>query len=633
MAVVAAGRGDALDSISERIGKPLDLAGLTPDRFLLSRIADPDLRRLADPGLLVRRINFEVIRDVLAPVLGLKRIGDQRAKRLIEELEMQNWLVERDPLAEGWLRQRPAMRAQLVPLFYASKPARCVKIDRAAAAWFERRSEPWLATEALYHRLQLMRRGEAAPTIDRDVAVRFDDAMLSELPDQARDRVLQARGQRSTVGRGIQDQPASVGPVDPRAVKDLQFISERGDWAEAADLYARVFEPAQIDPASDAGHAVRTFLWRVGRWLKAKKSLRDLDATSPGDDDLAKLRPDDALALLEMRAEFSFRRIVGRLAADDEWRDLAHRVAGRGAKTDISTGALGFALRAEGIWIESSSRRVDPVRAVDELWVIGGSSNALDNAVSVAQERMARRAPQAIDPTQMPSSLADPSTLATTLAARRLAVHTPYASPLSLLAQFESGNRLASHARSTLLALTRAAAWWNGGIGSMEVAPSREPQDSIEALTDLGLVAEWAGVAAFVLGDSNLALIAKSAEAWRRTTAGLWAYGRAPRHWTGAQHAGGLDVSLWVRVHELFSADDPVASSQAMLVAWAGGADTLPEKLRGRLTTLAAHAKAATARRKGPERALAAALALTRARAPAAFVPALATLVALKHSP
>jgi hypothetical protein len=705
MAVIAAGRSDAFDSVPDRIARRIDLGGLTSEaagrfldgtgiaatarpqvqafaqgnpllltlgaalasqtgttarptqqsrpasddaaaaqlyRSLLSRIPDRDLRKLADPGLLVRRINFEVIRDVLAPKLGLKKISDRRAKRLVALLAEQDWLIERDPVAAGWLRQKPTVRAKLVPLFYASKPARCATIDRAAAAWFERRHEFWLVVESRYHRLQLTRRGGRMPAIERDIALRIDDAALSELPPRARDRVRQARGQRSIAGRGIRSRPASAGPIDLRAVKDLQFVIERGDWAEADNLYARLFETAKVNPVSEAGDVVRTFLWRAGRWQQAKKSLQDLDAKKPGDSDISNRRPDDATARLEMRAEFSFKPFVERLARgearqepvtrDAAWRDSVSRIVGHGAKVDMGTGALGFALRAKNIPIMSSSKRIDPIDAVDDLWNGGSSGTTLEVAESAARERMARRAQQAAEPPDVPSSVTDLDTLAAMTAARRLATHSPYCNPLALLARFARDNRMTQHARATLVGLTRNSMWWNGGI-STDPSPFRESQDPIETLSDLGLVAEWAGAAAFLVRDRDLTLIAKGAETWRRTTAGRWSYDCCPPDWVGARNVGDLDISLWVRVHELLDADNPVSASRGMLLAWVGAEDGIPTKVRARLTTLAKRASAAIARGSTAERAFAAAHILIRAGAPVAFVPALATLVALKRSP
>jgi hypothetical protein len=69
------------------------------------------------------------------------------------------------------------------------------------------------------------------------------------------------------------------------------------------------------------------------------------------------------------------------------------------------------------------------------------------------------------------------------------------------------------------------------------------------------------------------------------------------------------------------------------LLAWVGAEDAIPAKVRARLATLAKRASAAATRGNEAERGLAATHALIRAGAPAAFVPALATLVALKHRP
>lgn len=705
MAVIAAGRGDAFEAVPTRIGKRLALDKLTPEaadwlldaaavpmavraevhafakgnplllrlasaavgstpdqtvptkhrgrrqsddlaaahlyRFLLSRISDPDLRRLVNPGLLVRRINFEVIRDVLAPTLGLKRIGDARAKRLADQLETQNWLIVRD--AAGWLQQRPAMRAELLPLLYATKPALCGKVDRAAAKWFARATEPpqlWRAVEGNYHRLQLMRRGESAPKIDRDIALRFDDWTLAELPETARDAVLQARGQRSTAARaGTADQPSASGPPDPRAVKDLQFTIERGDWLEAADLYARAFKGAAIDPVSEAGDAVRTLLWRIGRWRQAKTILRQFDVTKPGDNDIQTLRPDDALARIEMRAEFSFDAATKRLATDGRWREMVQGIISRGAKTEMTAGALGFALRAVGVEVYASWRHIDPVAAAFELWVDGQSDNATANALSLAETRIARRLPQGL--TQIPQlpSVTSSRTRQDETCVRRLMVHSPYATPLCLqaqlarLAQFKMSRRLATHARATLTALARSELPRNSGIAGLAVASRGPAQEPIEILTDLGLVNEWVGAAAFALGGKDLALIAKSAEAWRRTMAGQWSYGHAPAGWLGTQSASELDILVWARVYELLSSRDPISASRSLLLAWAGATDALPDKIRNRLIALAAPARRLTARKKDDVRALEAARVLMRTGAPAAFVPALAMLVALNQKP
>ena len=140
--VLEAGPG-ALDTASKRRG----VAAAYLYRFLLSRIDDPTLRTLAHPGLVVRRINAEVIGEVLGPQLGI-RLDPAEAQRVFEALASHHWLVEPDPAAPGFVKHRTDMRSVLLPLLYKDQPAKCDRIDRAAADWFGRRPEPWCAVES-----------------------------------------------------------------------------------------------------------------------------------------------------------------------------------------------------------------------------------------------------------------------------------------------------------------------------------------------------------------------------------------------------------------------------------------------------------------------------------------------------
>jgi hypothetical protein len=152
----------------EKAGKRGELVSASLYRFLLSRIDDPDLKLLANPGLVVRRINDDVIREVIAPQAGLGRLSQTRAEELLHALTTQHWLVEPDP-APGFVRHRSDMRAVLLPILYQSAPAKSARIDRAAARWFGARTENWCQVERAYHRLQLMRRDPAVPPIPPEI--------------------------------------------------------------------------------------------------------------------------------------------------------------------------------------------------------------------------------------------------------------------------------------------------------------------------------------------------------------------------------------------------------------------------------------------------------------------------------
>ena len=369
LAVIAAGRGDALDSAPDRIGFRVVLGGLDPDdanailtklevppatfaeinriaqgnplvlrlaglavrqagtealatakgrrelaaaylyRFLLSRIGDARLLTLAEPGLVVRRINPDVIADVLAPALKLE-LEPGEAVTLFERLSTNLWLVEPDPTAAGWVRHRSDIRSVLLALLYGGrKAATAAKIDRAAAAWFDHRTEPFAPLEAAYHRLQATRRGGEMPSIAPTLLQQFDAATISELPTAAQDFVLSARGERTSQFRHMTP-PDDVAVDLTSAAKELEAILERGDVIEAGYVYDRVFKGRVLDPRSTEAEVVAAFLWRAGRWRAATAGMRDRRPIGGPDDDLRTRSPVVTLALLEMWAETRFAEIV-----------------------------------------------------------------------------------------------------------------------------------------------------------------------------------------------------------------------------------------------------------------------------------------------------------------------------------
>ena len=675
LAVLAAGRGDALDSASRRIGWRIDLAGLDPNstdavmarldvrpsnfdavrdvaegnplvlrlaaavahqagptqlrkvvkrkdlaaaylyRFLLSRIGDPTLKDLANPGLIVRRISPEVIAEVLGPQLGHEHIEPDHAVALFGALAEQHWLVQPDPQAPGFVTYRPDMRRVLVRLLYESSPARCARIDRAAAAWFARRTEPWSEVEAAYHRLQLMRRDPALPPLDPGVLRRFDDETISELPDVAQDVVRRVRGERSSLARG--DVPAA--DVDPEAAtREFEAIIGRGDWTEGRHFYDQVFRDVLFDAGSRTADVVRALLWRSGDWQQAKRLLDERDRPHRDDHDVAGLPPVLAAPRIEMRAELSSRRLVRLLTADPDLRRLIASAAGHCLRSELSDGALGFVLERAGLErAVSSARGYDAVGAVVATWgsqVVPGSA---EREFGVAAERLGRRLGQ-----QLPRPRQDDGMAAGPLGARLLAVLAPYADVAVAASRVRDDPAIARHAE----AVNRGIALLGGlppqGTGPWTVTAAYS--EAIDGLAALGLLGEWLGAAAFVLGHRDLALIARSAERWRRTAAGQWSYGPIPAAWQRWQRP--LDVTVGDRLDQLLAADDPVGASRRQLAAWCGSesgdAASLLAGMRRRLSGSLEEARKAV-----PDGTPAAAHALLRLWVPSAFVPPLAVLI------
>ncbi|WP_448625262.1 AAA family ATPase [Geodermatophilus sp. URMC 64] len=658
VAVLAAGRGDALDGAPQRIGGRIDLAGL-PDagadqvlaaldvapetsaavrtaaggnplllrvaatvaretgavtsprherseaallgRWARASLADERVRRLLLPGLVVRRFDAAVLAEVVGPHVGLGRVEAGRSAELFDQLAGQTWLVAPDPVAAGFLRYRPEVRRLLLRRVYETRPAQAAAIDRAAARWFARRPESWAAVEAAYHRLQLMRRDPAPPEIDRAVLRRVDARSLADLPPGAQDVVRRARGERSSLARGG---PVPGGAPAAGTAAELGALVERGDWQEAGYVYERAVAGRELDPRSAVADAALAFLWRAGRWTAARRLLGERDRPRPDDGDLADLPAHLAAPRLEMRAELFFAAFVRALGRDERLARVVQDVAYCGLRSELSDGALGFAARRVGLSSRASAwHGADAVGAAAATWLAQGG---VAPALAAAGERLARRLGP-VSPDAPPGS------------ARLLAVLTPYVDAAVTLGRVRGDPAPERHAAAADRRLVGL-----GGLPPAGVPPSAgpaQPVEPVDGLAALGLFAEWAGAAAFRLRDPDLRLIAQSAERWRRTAAGQWSYGAPPATWRAWSRP--LDVTLADRLVALEAAGDPAAASREQLAAWTG--DDRPDPT-GRVARRLPGALLA-AREAVPEGAAAVAAVLLRRRVPAAFVPALAVLL------
>jgi hypothetical protein len=122
---------------------------------ILHHVHGEDVRSVAYPGLIVRRITPDVIRDVLATPCGLK-LGEQRNEyHIFADLAREAALVEYDQ-TDGSLRHRiDVRRAMLGDLTDHVDPDVVHQIDRAAVDFYEPKSGAVARSEEIYHRLRL----------------------------------------------------------------------------------------------------------------------------------------------------------------------------------------------------------------------------------------------------------------------------------------------------------------------------------------------------------------------------------------------------------------------------------------------------------------------------------------------
>jgi len=124
---------------------------------ILRHIRSPDVRRLAHPGLVLRRVTPGLIKEVLQEPCGVSVPTYERAEELFEALKREVALVTVEP--DGALRHRSDVRRVMLKLIQRDKPEQVTEINRLAVRYYERHPELSSPTQAraeeLYHRLQL----------------------------------------------------------------------------------------------------------------------------------------------------------------------------------------------------------------------------------------------------------------------------------------------------------------------------------------------------------------------------------------------------------------------------------------------------------------------------------------------
>jgi tetratricopeptide (TPR) repeat protein len=159
-------------------------------RRILRHIDDDDVRKIAHPGLAVRRITSDVIRHVLADPCKLTVGSREEANRLLEGLRTEITLVYASE--DGALEHRPDVRRAMLPMLRATEPAAVAAIHRSAIAYYERRDGVIDRAEEIYHRLAS---GEDPALVDERWRGGIEDRLRASVPE------LPARAQAYLAGR------------------------------------------------------------------------------------------------------------------------------------------------------------------------------------------------------------------------------------------------------------------------------------------------------------------------------------------------------------------------------------------------------------------------------------------------
>jgi hypothetical protein len=121
---------------------------------ILGHIHNPRVRKLAHPGLVLRRVTPDLIEHVLNESCNLGIESPADARELFEELKRETSLVTIDDSEDAVVHRRD-LRAVMLKLMEAKDPALVRRIHEAAANWYESSRALRSRAEYCYHTLHL----------------------------------------------------------------------------------------------------------------------------------------------------------------------------------------------------------------------------------------------------------------------------------------------------------------------------------------------------------------------------------------------------------------------------------------------------------------------------------------------
>lgn len=229
---------------------------------ILGHVHDPEVERLAHPGLVLRRITPEVIRHVLAEPCGVSVETDDDARRLFEELRREVSLVR--PSEAGGLEHRPDLRRLMLPFLEHDEPKAVADIHERAAGFYASADEEDVVARAeeIYHRLA---RGEDPQAVDArwlpGVEPRLRSA-VDELPARAQAYLA------SRVGVELDDEAWRRASEQDRQ----RLVEQRARDLLALGQYQEVIaacESARIPPGTGVDLVWAVALRRLGNGSRA----------------------------------------------------------------------------------------------------------------------------------------------------------------------------------------------------------------------------------------------------------------------------------------------------------------------------------------------------------------------------
>jgi hypothetical protein len=154
-------------------------------RRILDHITNADIRKLAHPGLVLRRVTAEIILEVLAKPCEVAVKDIDQARVLLAEMQREVSLVAVN--GDGSLQHLPELRTIMLDLLKEDRPVQVVDIQTRAVDYYKDKTTLPEVAERVYHLLMLCRdRSELdaawQPGIERYLRSAVDEVPASMKP-------------------------------------------------------------------------------------------------------------------------------------------------------------------------------------------------------------------------------------------------------------------------------------------------------------------------------------------------------------------------------------------------------------------------------------------------------------------
>lgn len=313
----------------------LRITGILTDR-MIRHINDPQVQKLAEPGLVVRTITPEIIREVMAPVSGLSDdehpLAEGAEHELFRRLENERWLVTRHGAV---LRHRPEVRRAMLALMHSKYRLKFDAANERALQRFRARADldDTARSEAIYH--MLLGAHAALEAVD----ALWTPAMARPLSSTVGDLAEPAQSYlKAKLGRSVP--VATLASFPPPILTSLlttsgpRFLRRLGPEAFLKLLGAH----ATVDESPDLRGLRMEAVYRTGRWSRLR------DAGAPG------APPDSAVqAAVASLAQARLDEVARLDAPTLSSLRFVLRWATRDAQADeVPSGPIGRFARADG---------------------------------------------------------------------------------------------------------------------------------------------------------------------------------------------------------------------------------------------------------------------------------------------